>query len=282
MHVLLLQVVQQQSAVLIVPGQVHPVPAEQVRDDGVAQGPQVPGDDQVIVPGAGFRLPEQGRQGVIGGGGHGSPHVVHVGDAHVHDLPAGHMGDIRPVPLVPQDAAPGGGGGPLGRGSPLAAVGHRHAVLPLGSAVVGAGHAGRRPGVTAGEQQAPQGQALPHGGAGPVQAEKRNLKVPQSEGGADALVQQVPGQDVVQFRRGQPALFQGPGQGLLLHGGLRLLPGVLSEEGIRAQQVKMPRQGAVGLEFSADVGVGHHAGGPQQGHRLPAQAFGRHKITSCP
>ena len=129
----------------------------------------------------------------------------------------------------------------------------------------------------AGEQQAPQGQALPHGGAGPVQAEKRNLKVPQAEGGADALVQQVPGQDVVQFRRGQPALFQGPGQGLLLHGGLRLLPGVLSEEGIRAQQVKMLRQGAVGLEFSADVGIGHHAGGPQQGHRLPAQASGRHK-----
>ena len=170
-----------------------------------------------------------------------------------------------------------GGSSPLGGGGPLAAVGHRHAVLPLGGAVVGAGHAGRRPGVAAGDQQAPQGQALPHGGAGPVQAEKRNLEIPQAEGGADALVQQVPGQDVVQFRRGQPALFQGPGQGLLLHGGLGLLPGVLPEEGIRAQQVKMPRQGAVGLEFSADVGIGHHAGGPQQSHRLPAQASGRHK-----
>ena len=122
-----------------------------------------------------------------------------------------------------------------------------------------------------------KGQTLPHGGAGAVQPEEGNAEVPQAEGGADALVQQVPGQDVVQFRRGQPALFQGPGQGLLLHGGLRLLPGVLSEEGIRAQQVKMPRQGAVGLEFSADVGIGHHAGGPQQGHRLPAQASGRHK-----
>ena len=64
MHVLLIQVVQQHAAVLIVPGQVHALPAQQIRDDGMAQDPQVAGDDQVIVPGAGFRLPEQGGHAV--------------------------------------------------------------------------------------------------------------------------------------------------------------------------------------------------------------------------
>ena len=245
----------------------------------MAQDSQVAGDDQVIVPGAGFRLPEQGGQGVAGGGGHGGPPVVHVGDALVHDPPAGNVGDIRAVPLVRQDAAAGGGGGPLGRGGPLAAVGHRHAVLPLGGAKMGAGHAGRHPGVAAGDQQAAQGQTLPHGGAGPVQAKKRDVEAPQAKGGADALVQQIPGQDVIQVLGHQPALFQGPLQHPLLHGGLRLLPGVLSEKGVRAQLVKVLRQGTVSLELAADVGVGHHAGGLRQPHRL---AFGRHKITSCP
>ena len=154
--------------------------------------------------------------------------------------------------------------------------------LPLGGAEMGAGHAGRHPGVAAGDQQAAQGQTLPHGGAGPVQAKKRDVEAPQAKGGADALVQQIPGQDVIQILGHQPALFQGPLQHPLLHGGLRLLPGVLSEKGVRAQLVKVLRQGTVSLELAADVGVGHHAGGLRQPHRLAAQAFGRHKITSCP
>ena len=60
-HVLGLAVVEQQAAVLEVLPQVHAVPGEEIPDDGVAQLPQVAGDDEVEV----FRLrpgvPEEGR-----------------------------------------------------------------------------------------------------------------------------------------------------------------------------------------------------------------------------
>ena len=91
---------------------------------------------------------------------------------------------------------------------------------------------GGQPGEAAVDQQGGQHQGLPHGGAGPVQAKKRDVEAPQAKGGADALVQQIPGQDVIQVLGHQPALFQSPLQHPLLHGGLRLLPGVLPEEGI--------------------------------------------------
>ena len=81
-HILRFDVVEQKPAVGVALTEREPIAREKVRDDlmpepaevarhddGVAQGPQVPGDDQVIVLGAGFRLPEQGRQRVIGGGG---------------------------------------------------------------------------------------------------------------------------------------------------------------------------------------------------------------------
>ena len=69
-------------------------------------------------------------------GSHGCAHIVHVADAPVHDLAAGDVGDIGAGAVVRQDGAAGGGGGPLGRGGPLVAVGHRHPVLPLGGAEV--------------------------------------------------------------------------------------------------------------------------------------------------
>ena len=60
-HILGLAVVEQQSAVLEILTQVDAVPGEKVPDDGVAQLPQVAGDDEVEV----FRLrpgvPEEGR-----------------------------------------------------------------------------------------------------------------------------------------------------------------------------------------------------------------------------
>ena len=68
-HVLGLAVVEQQAAVLKILAQVHAVPGEEVPDDGVAQLPQVAGDHQVVVPGLRLRVPEEGGQGVVGGGG---------------------------------------------------------------------------------------------------------------------------------------------------------------------------------------------------------------------
>lgn len=68
-HVLPLPVVEQEAAVLVVPGEVQPVLPEEVQHDAVAQGPQVPGKDQVVVPGAAPGLPEEGGEGIVGGGG---------------------------------------------------------------------------------------------------------------------------------------------------------------------------------------------------------------------
>ena len=69
MHVLPVAVVEQQAAVLKALPQLHAVPGEEVPDDGVAQLAQVAGDNEVVVPGGGLRVPEEGGQGVIGGGG---------------------------------------------------------------------------------------------------------------------------------------------------------------------------------------------------------------------
>ena len=68
-HVLPVAVVEQQAAVLKALPQLHAVPGEEVPDDGVAQLAQVAGDNEVVVPGGGLRVPEEGGQGVIGGGG---------------------------------------------------------------------------------------------------------------------------------------------------------------------------------------------------------------------
>ena len=69
MHILSVPVVEQQPAVLEIVPQLHAVPGEEVPDDAVAQLPQVAGDDEIVVPGAGFGVPEEGGEGVVGGGG---------------------------------------------------------------------------------------------------------------------------------------------------------------------------------------------------------------------
>ena len=57
-------------------------------------------------------------------------------------------------------------------------------------------------------EQRRQRQCLAHGGTGPVQAEKGDAQFPQTEGGTDALVQQVPRQYIVHIARLQPRLLQ--------------------------------------------------------------------------
>ena len=87
---------------------------------------------------AGVRVGKVGPEGVIGGGGHSSPHVVGIGDALIHDFSAGDVGDIRPRPLGGEKGTAGGGGGPLGGRGALIAIGDRHPVLSLGGAEMGA------------------------------------------------------------------------------------------------------------------------------------------------
>ena len=232
MHILLLQMVQQQPAVGVVFRHVHTVLPEEVGDDLLTQQPQIAGDDEVIILRAGGGSGKVRPQGVVGGGGHGAPHVVGIGDAPVHDAAAGDVGDIGAVPLSAQNTAAGGSGRPLGGGGALAAVGDRHPVLALGGAVVGGGHGGGQPGEAPVNEQRRQRQALSHGGAGAVQPVEGDMEAPQAEGGADALVQQVPSQHVVQFTGGEATLFQRPAQDPLLHGGFSLFPCLFPKEGI--------------------------------------------------
>ena len=141
-----------------------------------------------------------GGDGVIGGRGHGCPHVVGVGDALVHNLAYRHMGDIGAGALPCQNSSSGGGSGPLGGGSSLAAVLQRGAVLALGSAEVGGDyHSGPLP-EAAIQGHRGQSQPLPHGGAGPIEAEKGNLLAACGEGRTDTLIQQVAGKEPVYIR----------------------------------------------------------------------------------
>ena len=69
--------------------------------------------------------------GGIGGGGHGSAHVVGILDTVVHHGADGGGVEERPLlPLAQQDTS-GSRDGPLGRGGPLAAVAQWKPVLPL-------------------------------------------------------------------------------------------------------------------------------------------------------
>ena len=97
-HILLFQMVQQQPAVGVVFRHVHTVLPEEVGDDLLTQQPQIAGDDEVVVLRGGGGSSEVRPQGVVGGGSHGGPHVVGIGDAPVHDASAGDVGDKGPSP----------------------------------------------------------------------------------------------------------------------------------------------------------------------------------------
>src|SRR5699024_1936361 len=113
-------------------------------------------------------------------------------DPLVHHLADGDGGHHRALlPLGGEHHRPGGGGSPLGGGGPLTAVLQRGAVLPLGGTEVGGGHSGGVVAPTPGEEQGGQRQALPHGGAGPIEAQIGIPRPPGGKGGADALVEKV-------------------------------------------------------------------------------------------
>ena len=161
-----------------------------------------------------------GADGVPGGGGHGGPHVVGVGDPLVHHPAYCDVGDVRARAFTPKQDRSRPGDRPLGGGGALAAVFQRGAVLALGGAEVGAGGHRRLLAKAAVQHQGGQGEALAHGGAGPIQAEEGQAVLPGGEGGADALVQQVPGKEKVGPGSAGWLLGQSHGQGFGEHGPL--------------------------------------------------------------
>ena len=128
---------------------------------------------------------------------------------------------------------------------------------------MGGGH-GRHPvRVAAAHGHRRQQQALGHGGAGPVKPQMGDPGVAQGKAGADALVQQVPGEDQVQIPLLQLRLVQQLFQGQLLHFLFGLLPGLFSEFCVHALDVEAVAQGAFGFLFPGNAGPGGNI------HRLP-------------
>ena len=214
-------------------------------------------------------IPEQRLQRVDGGRRHGAAHIALVVHAHVHHPAHGGVGEIRPVAGAAQNTAPGGGGRPLGGGTPLAAVGQRHPVLPLGGTVVGGGHDPRRSHRAPLQQHGRKRQSLSHGGAGGVQSAYAEGLVAQGEGAGGALVQQVACQHQIHVSRRHAAALQGMAQRPLLEDGLRLLPTGLSAEGVHLDLVKITAQRSLTLQLAADAAPRQHADAAGKRHRPP-------------
>ena len=188
------------------------------------------------------------------------------------------MGDIRSLRLGPQNAAPRRRGRPLGSRRTLAAVGQRHPILPLRRAEVGGGLGRGDAGEAAGHRHGCQRQALTHGGAGAVHPVEGDVEVPQGEGGADVLVQEIAGKDAVHVLRRQTALSQGAAQGQGLHLRLPLLPCLFAEEGVVIRDVNGAAQRALTLQPSGYTGPAHHARRVREPAGLAAQSFDVHSV----
>ena len=99
----------------------------------------------------------------------------------------------------------------------------------------------------------------------------------QSERRADALVQKITRKDEVKVTHLEPHLFQRAGERVALHGTLTLFPGLLAEEVILAQFVKVFAQRAFTLEPPADGGEREDGGTCAQAARLRADGFLLHQ-----
>ena len=233
---------------------------------------------EIVVPRRCGGVAEQGGQSIVGGGGHGRAHVGRIRDAQIHDAAAGGVGDIGSRGLGAHHAAARSGGRPLGGGGTLAAVGHGGAVLPLGGAEMGGGLGRGDAGEAAGHRHGRQRQALAHGGAGAVHPVEGDVEVPQGEGGADVLVQEIAGKDAVHVLRRQTALLQGTAQGQGLHLRLPLLPCLFAEEGVVIRDVNGAAQRALTLQPSGHTGPAHHARRVREPAGLAAQSFDVHSV----
>ena len=99
-------------------------------------------------------------------------------------------------------------------------------------------------------------QAFCHGGAGTVKSQMGDVRIPEAEGRADALIQQVAGQHQIKIGFFQFCLFCQNVQSQLLHMFFRLFPGFLTEIGILGGVVEGMGQGAFRFLFSCNAGPG--------------------------
>ena len=153
---------------------------------------------------------------------------------------------------------------------PLRAVRHGHTVLPLGGAEVRGRERGGALGVAAVDHDRGERQALAHRGARAVDAVEGDAAAAQGERRAGALVEKIPRKDEVEVALAQRGLFKRVGKRAALHGAFTLFPGLLAEEVVLAQLVKIVAQRPFALEPPADGGKRKHGGGIAQAARLRA------------
>ena len=203
---------------------IDPVALKQLDKKLGTDCPKVAGGDQIKLFRGGIGIGEKAPQRRGGGGRHRRAHIVLVGHPQILDGAYGGGAEIGRLVSLFQHNRAGGGRRPLGGRRPHRAVFEREAVLPFGGTEVGGGHR-HRPAHRLGiHQQRGQKHPLGHGRTGAVKSKKRNPGIAQAEGGADALVQQIPREDAVDILIGERRVGKGLGHGQRNHPALRLFP----------------------------------------------------------
>ena len=279
MHVLRLEIVDHQSAVVVPAGEIHAVVRKQPRHDGVTDLAEVAGHDQIIVvrraPGVGKVRPER----LIGGGRHRSAHVVRVRNARVHNRPGRRHGHARSVSGSREDERTRTGHCPLSGRRTHAAVFQRKAVLALSGAKVRACERGGGLGAAAVDEHRGQTDRLSHRRARAVQPEIRRTDAAHGVGRAHALIEQVAGEHVVERLRLQRRFAAYARKALPQHGALGLLPALFAEICVLTDAVKAVAQRTFALFSAHDAGGGADHGRGRKLHGLPSDTFAFHGIT---
>ena len=103
-------------------------------------------------------------------------------------------------------------------------------------------------------QEGGEQQSFCHIGAGAVDAQIGDSQLPYSKGGADALVEQVPGQQAVEVRIGEPGFFHRQFHSVMVQTAFSPFPALLTKGAVRVNGVKEFSQRAFAFPFGADGG----------------------------
>ena len=279
MHVLPLQVIDQQTAVGVKPCEGDAVVLKQPHHDGVPDLAEVAGHDQIIVVRRAAGVGKVRLERLVGCGRHGRAHIVRVRDARVGDLAGRHHRHARPVARRTENERAGAGDGPLRGRCAHAAVLQREPVLPLGRAEVRARERGGVFGVAAVDEHGGQTERFRHRRARAVQPQIGHTDVSHGIGRAHALVEQVTGEHIVELLRLQPGFLAHEVEALPQHGALGLFPALRAEIRVLTDTVKAVVQRSLALLFAHDAGGGEDHGRRGKLHGLRSDSFGFQAIT---
>ena len=275
MNILPLPVINHQPAIRIPGAQGTALTLQRLHRCLRADRAEISRDDQIVILRRSAQFPKMRFDRLHRRRRHGRAHVPHICDPRIHDRSDRGPADPDLARSPAQDHAARACDGPLGRGRTLAAVAQRKAILPLRGRIVRRGHCRRRFKKTAGYAHGRQQQPLRHGGAGPVQAQRREAGVPQAIRRADALIQKIPGKNRPQRLPRQVRTIQRGLQRKLLHFRLRLFPGGLSKTSVALTEVKVLCQRSLAFLFPGGAAEAEHDRRRPEQHRMIRHVFPR-------